>query len=799
MKLNKAGSFFRRERTKKSFTRANPILWFKQTSREAKEHAAASALILFVTLILFSPLFSNQSFSMVGAHMYAQYPWAGLLVPSPEIIGAGFPQTDHAETFYANSVFASDAIRSGQLPLWFPYSFAGVPLAELSLSGLLYPPRILVIPFMEPANQHDFLLLAHFLLAGLGMYTLLRCWGCNVFGAIFGGMVWEINGYNAFFLTFEHVTFAAAWVPLALLASTLAMRRRSYWWAIASGAALAMAVLTTSLMHAYVTGLLLVAWYAVMLALEGRKLRTNWREWLRVLSLPVCTGIIAATLSAVSWLPLFEWLPRVYRQGQPIQTQLADTIPPAEFKDALIRPRSSDGPAGKNPDFPGLAYTGVVSLFFAFFGLFSRPRAQVLYAVIAGAFALLFALGSVTLIELLRPTLPFFASLHAYTGFYMYTFVIAVLAGFGATELWRWLGTKKVASRVLLVGWCIAVVVQVCQLVAFTWTINPLHPKTSAWLYPKTPLIETLQRLQGPYRVLPILYHTQGEWVPPVLTGKVAAVFQLRSGSGYESLLPTITSGLWSTIEKGGRFSGGLPAAYRPYFLHDRLPLDLMEKVSVGFLITGPGVVPIDVSGRNPLRDGTLELVYQGRDGSIYKDHRALPRAFIVPRVQPVPDPTAALTMLMDEKFDARGAAILIGDEAGKVSLPAAASENPSVGTTANIINDRLNDVEIETVASRAGILVLNDSWAPGWKAFVDDVEQPVLRTNYAFRGVVVPEGRHRVQFVYRPRLFLIGLALSTGTLVIILLLYARLGLKALYRNRRRSPAMSQKRLVHSQ
>lgn len=780
----------------KKITPAGLIARIKQSRPEHREHAVAVAAIFVLTAILFAPLLSGKTFSMVGAHMYGQYPWAGRIVDTPEIVGRGYPQTDHAETFYPNSVFASNAIRSGQLPLWFPYSFGGIPLAELSLGGLLYPPRLLVIPFLEPISQHDFLLFTHFLLAGLGMYGLLRCWGCNIFGAIFGGMVWEINGYNAFFLTFEHIALAAAWLPLMLLAATLAIRKRSVKWAVGAGAALAMSVLTGSLMHAYLNALLLFGWYAVLLALEARKLqRSSWRDLFKLVSLAICTGIVAAAMGAVCYLPLFQWLPYVHRQSQPLATQLADVIPAGDFARALIRPESASGPAGKAPDAPGLAFTGVVALALAIAGLFRRA-APVFFAIATGAFSLAFSLGVVPLIKLLRPTLPFFDSLHPYTGFYLFCFVVAVLSAFGITEVGRRFAGAKWSNRLLMGLWCMAVLVQAWQLIGFTWAINPVQPKRSEWLFPETPLIETLRGLQGEYRMLPIIFRdAKGQWTHPVLTGKIASIYGLRSGSGYESLLPTFTGGMWSTVELGGSLARDLPLAYKPYFKHDSLPMNLLEKVSVGLLVTAPGIIPRDVSGRDPTRDGTLELVYQGADGWIYKDTRALPRAFLVPQVLAAPDASTALAMLLDEKFDARNAAIVIGEQtAAEVALP---TDNlaASFQATASIIRDRLNDVEVESVTPRVAMMVLNDSWAPGWKAFVDGVEQPVLRVNYGFRGVVVPEGRHRVIFLYRPRMFLAGLFISSISLMFVCILYVWIGVHSLRRSLNTKPARARERV----
>ena len=80
--------------------------------------------------------------------------------------------------------------------------------------------------------------------------------------------------------------------------------------------------------------------------------------------------------------------------------------------------------------------------------------------------------------------------------------------------------------------------------------------------------------------------------------------------------------------------------------------------------------------------------------------------------------------------------------------------------------------LSVETAAP--GTLVLLDSFAPGWRATVDDAPVEIRRTNAVFRGVPVPAGSHRVEFVYRPLSVTLGAALTglallaaTGLLVV--------------------------------
>jgi hypothetical protein len=600
-------------------------------------------------------------------------------------------------------------------------------------------------------------------------------------------MVWELNGHNAFWMILEHVAIAAAWMPLMLLAATLAIRKQSFKWAIATGATVGIAFYSGSLHYVYLSGLVLALCYAVLTVVTARKLliENKHRAALICLCLPICSLLVAVALSAACWLPMIAWLSSVHRESLGLQAQLSEAVTFKDFAGALIWPQSSSGPAGKGPDFPGFAFTGILAIIISFAALLRRSL-PVLMGVIVCVSSLGLALGVGVLVSSFRWALPYFGTLHPHSGFYLFAFAVAVLASFGITEAGSHLARLRLPRYLLSGSGCTLLIVEAWQLIAFAWAINPVQPESPEWLFPETSLIKSVRSLQKDYHVLPVAFRDpNGQWTPPVLAGKVAADFGLQSVSGYESLLPVYTAGLWRTIEQGGNLATNVPASYRPAFFHDRLRLDLLEKVSVGLLVVPPGVKPLNISGSEPTSDGTLQVVYKGNDGWIYKDTRALPRAFLVPQIVAAPDPPTSLKMLIDKTFDARKSAIVIGQQTeAQTALPSDDSQSAKFEATATITNDKLNDVEINALTSRPAMLVLNDSWAPGWKAYVDGIERPVLRVNYAFRGIVVPKGEHRVVFAYRPPKLLIGLIVSGGTLILLLLSWSLIGLQRLYQIR---------------
>jgi hypothetical protein len=45
--------------------------------------------------------------------------------------------------------------------------------------------------------------------------------------------------------------------------------------------------------------------------------------------------------------------------------------------------------------------------------------------------------------------------------------------------------------------------------------------------------------------------------------------------------------------------------------------------------------------------------------------------------------------------------------------------------------------------------VAINQTWARGWQASIDDAPAALLRTDLALSGLVVPPGRHRVELTY--------------------------------------------------
>ena len=62
-----------------------------------------------------------------------------------------------------------------------------------------------------------------------------------------------------------------------------------------------------------------------------------------------------------------------------------------------------------------------------------------------------------------------------------------------------------------------------------------------------------------------------------------------------------------------------------------------------------------------------------------------------------------------------------------------------------------------------AGALVVDDTWTPGWRAYVDGREVECLTTECGARAVLLDSGMHMVRFEYRPLAESLGIQLAVG------------------------------------
>jgi hypothetical protein len=182
--------------------------------------------------------------------------------------------------------------------------------------------------------------------------------------------------------------------------------------------------------------------------------------------------------------------------------------------------------------------------------------------------------------------------------------------------------------------------------------------------------------------------------------------------------------------------------------------LSLMQKLNTPLLLSP---APIQDPRVRPVRDfetgSNLRL-------NLYRLEDSLPRAYFTSGVCRAHSRADALQRFLKLE-PADGNAVILEDSTVEERAGA-----PDLGA-ARIVEYESTRVSCDVEARTSGYLVLLESYYPGWRAYLDGKEAEILRANYSFRAVKVPEGKHRVEFVYRPRSFYAGLSLTSVALLI--------------------------------
>jgi hypothetical protein len=190
-------------------------------------------------------------------------------------------------------------------------------------------------------------------------------------------------------------------------------------------------------------------------------------------------------------------------------------------------------------------------------------------------------------------------------------------------------------------------------------------------------------------------------------------------------------------------------------------PILWINVTRVGPLVDILNAKYILVDPKTPLQGGSFKEVFNGKDAILYQNLNAFPRAFIVHSAKFIPDKQAIFQELLSKDFDPRSYAIVEEGAPAFPNAPAQRSPQPK------IISYAADKITIEADLSGPGLLVLGDTYYPGWKALVDGRETKILKANYVMRAVELPQGRHRVEFYYSPASFRIGAAVSLTALLI--------------------------------
>jgi O-antigen/teichoic acid export membrane protein len=454
-----------------------------------KERLWDLAIVLFLLalpLILFWPVTIGGRTLVPFDNLYAFQPWQTFA----ESMEVGVPQNELLNDLllenYAWKTFIVQALRDGEIPLWNPYLFAGVPFLAAGQHSALYPLSVLFYVLPIP-QAYGFFTVLHLFLAALFMHVFVRTLGAGRLGSTVSAVVYAFCGFMVVSVDFPMVLAAVSWLPFILTMTELMIRTqetdraavRSIPYMLGGALALGVQFLAGHAEMSYYVLMVLAFYSACRLGILWWRTRDARRIAVLALIVACMTGL-GVGLGAVQLLPFLELARLNFRQGSatyeeiigwayPLRQVLTFVIPdffgnPSHhgYFDVLTRrwtPVTHNAYGESiNTIFWGIknyveagSYVGLLPILLAAVAVLRRRGRYVwIFASLAViGFALSFG---IPLYSLLYYLLPGYSQLHTpFRWVFPYSLSMAVLAGLGAEALRSGLNSAP-GSRLQVVG-----------------------------------------------------------------------------------------------------------------------------------------------------------------------------------------------------------------------------------------------------------------------------------------------------------------------------------------------------------
>ena len=703
--------------------------------------------------------------------------------------------------------FAASELKQGRFPFWIPYQYGGVPFIWPKYSPFFFLTCLTASPCMIAWAQ-----LLEALVAGLGAYCFARyVLRVSFWPATLIAWCYPMTGF--FILWQGYPTCAAVyWLPWLLGAIDRTVRLKKFaapMLAVMTGLVLVSGHIDVATQTLIVAGL-----YALWrLWDEHRRKLFGYAGGKAALFLLAGWGL-GFSLGAPHVIPVLEYSKSGERMAEramgfedrpPVGIAALPQVVLPDMYGATMRGSPPLFPKGENflPETSSAAYTGVLAtLVAAPLAWFSRRhRSAVVFWIVLAFAGLSWCLNVPGLVQLLR--LPGLNLISHNRLVFATSFAILALAAIGLEALftgmvrWRrelWIPTvvlcafcfwcfyraevlpeplatqfEKSVAEGESVGW-----LQNLQDVRLAQDWFSLHYQVSGLLCGAGFLIWGMLRLgrirqpwlaaaMGILLLTDLLWFSHGRseqcdpalYFPRVpalselsnaapgrvvghdcLPAKLAEAIGLRDVRGYDSIDPA----RWVRLLK---IAADPRSPVIPFALTQGLIPQISGTRTNGSVVLSPvldllGVTHVIFRGTPP---PGIQPVFQSPDYWVMENSSALSRVFVPQRVKAGVNDEQIIQKLADPEFDPR-----------KVAYVEASTGLPvDCRGSAQIVSEIPSRIVVRARMDTAGLLVLADFWEKGWRAHIGNRAVPILRTDYALRGVLLPAGSAVVEFRYEP------------------------------------------------
>lgn len=700
--------------------------------------------------------------------------------------------------------FYVDAIQSGQFPEWSPYQFGGMPFVDAFHSDIFYP--FSSMKFFLPLHRtRGWEVILHFLLGGMNMYAAARAWDVKKLPAAVAGLAYMLAPY---FMSMVHPghdgkIYVIAWFPLGFVfLKYIWDRGRTRDMAI-FGLIVGLIILTPHVQMAYFAlwAYALYSVYRIVLSIR----ESGTIPWLKSVG-ALAAVFLALGISAIQFYPSYDYVkthsPRS-GGGRGFDYAASWSLHPEEIvgevvpEFAGVAGVSSNTYWGRNAFKDNSEYGGLVILLLAVFAVFRTRFKDRWFFFGLGIFATLYALGAHTpLFTLFYNVVPNVKQMRAPAMImFVYVFSIAICAAVAMDRLCDHVKDRPAAPHKSKLLWVIGGVLAV---MAFLMSVAPavmMSAYTSIFYSDISPARAAAMQSNMDNISL-------GFWIAAFLALSTAYLsFRLLSRN---VLWPILALGALVFLD-GSRMNHKFIKTIDldRFFPHEPV-VDFLKAQPQPIRVVAPpggfrtnyfalnGIAEMtgyhgnQLRAYNDLLGGTgqtrmfsrqaldlcaIEYIVFRRGANLdgdpadpaivkvfdqggvvaFRNTRALPRARLVSCWERRLSNDSLYSRLFEADYDYRGCALVEED------LPFASSTDTVSPGSAEIVRYARESIEIDVQANREALMILSDNAYPAWHATLDGIDVPIITTNATFRGVVVPEGTHKVRFEYRSQRLVTG------------------------------------------
>lgn len=705
-----------------------------------------------------------------------------------------------------------DTWRSGETPLWNPYSFAGTGHAANYQTAIFSPLTILFLlfPFID---AWSILILLQPLVAGIGMYVFLREQRISGrVGAFIGSVAFMFCGFMVGWMAYGTLGWASAALPWSLLFISMYITKKYIFAPI---------LYTLTLAFSFASGHFQISLYVMALSALYIICLSYWHKRISRGLFLLTHAVLAMSIAAPQLLLTFH----AYTESVRSESFIKGEVVPWRYIVTLLAPDFYGNPVTRNDWFGHYAewasYVGVIPLILALFSFVGKRTKRHLFFGGVATVTLLLAYQSPLSDMLFFLKLPAISTSAASRILILTSFSLAYLSAIGFSKVqssWKKADTtlfvrfSAVLALVIASIWAVIFLLRpfdadkliiarrnmylptgitvitvivfffgllkselirgVAIIVLLALSLFDLHRFASKWMpfedrkfmYPAVSSLEFLQKHAGENRVF-------GN-----IGNEVASTFGLQLIEGYDAMYQKRYGELIQAASKKTPLPPGRSAVQ--FDKHGVYRDTILKLLGVRYIYHRKS--DMRAVWAFPYWEyeeaGTMKQVYADDDYWIYEYTEVHPRAFLAANYTVKTSDAEILRTLFSGTVDLRDTVILEKEPAG---------EKPQAGSSsASIRSYKPNRVEIHTSSNVPKLLFLSDVYDTGWIAMLDGKHPlEVLRANYDFRAVPVPSGDHVVVFSYKPGGYLLGIWLAMGAAVSLILITVS---KYFYENRHR-------------